>query len=127
MNKDTLYENLGELIYIVAKADGVIQKEEIDKLKEILKDHPYADSIQWSFNFVQAQDASIDDVYRRVIDSCYELGPLEEYSEFVDIMAEIANAHDGVSLEEGMMINSFATELMVRFKNDLAKLEEKKK
>ena len=71
MDKEALYENLGELIYIVAKADGVIQDEEVDKLKSILKDHPYADSIRWSFNFVKAQDASIDDVYRRVIDSCY--------------------------------------------------------
>jgi len=115
------------LIYIVAKADGIIQDEEVSKLKEILKDHPYADTIQWSFDFVKAQDASVDDVYRRVIDTCYQLGPLDEYSEFVDILAEIADAHDGVSLEEGMMINSFATELLVRFKNDLVKLEEKKK
>lgn len=118
-DKEELYESLGELIYVVAKADGVVQDEEISALKKAIEDHPWASTIKWSFDFSRAKDASIDDTYRRVIDKCYNLGPLPEYSDFVEILALVANAHDGVSEEEGMVINSFATELLVRFRNDL--------
>ena len=33
---EKLYETMGELLYVLAKADGVIQEEEVNKLNELL-------------------------------------------------------------------------------------------
>ena len=35
-DKEKLYETLGELLYAVALADGIIQKSEKNSLKELL-------------------------------------------------------------------------------------------
>jgi len=47
--KEKLYETLGELLYVIAKADGLIQEEERASLDELLKSHSWAKEIKWSF------------------------------------------------------------------------------
>ena len=39
-DKEKLYETLGELLYAIAKADGVIQAEEKEALEKMFKNHP---------------------------------------------------------------------------------------
>ena len=39
-NQEKLYEAFGELLYVVAMADGMIQEEEIETLENVLSEHP---------------------------------------------------------------------------------------
>ena len=64
-DQEKLYETLGELLFAVAKADGVIQKEEITILNELLKDHPWASEIKWSFDYEVSKDTDVEEVTRR--------------------------------------------------------------
>ena len=50
-DKEKLYETLGELLYAVAIADGVIQPSETDRLKEIVEHHSWGKVIKWSFDY----------------------------------------------------------------------------
>ena len=79
--KERLYEALGELIYAVAKADGLIQKEEFSMLDSLLKDHPWASTIKWSFNYEVSRNKSLDDIYEKAINHCQHYGPAPEYIE----------------------------------------------
>ena len=48
---DKLLEAFGELLYVVAMADGMIQEEEVAALEKVLADHPWASDIKWSFDY----------------------------------------------------------------------------
>jgi uncharacterized tellurite resistance protein B-like protein len=39
MEKEKLYEALGELLYAMAKADGTVQESEIRAIDNIVKNH----------------------------------------------------------------------------------------
>ena len=56
-----------KLIYALAKADGVIQTNEISALEEILGDHPWASEIKWSFNYEVSKNSSVEEIYKKVI------------------------------------------------------------
>ena len=58
-NQEKLYEAFGELLYVVAMADGLIQEEELSALDEVLKGHPWAADIQWSFNYLRCHSLCI--------------------------------------------------------------------
>lgn len=47
--KERLYDAFGELLYVIAIADGVIQPEELVELEQIIENHPEGESINWSF------------------------------------------------------------------------------
>ena len=117
--KEKLYETLGELLYVVAKSDGVIQDAEREALQSLLKDHAWAEQIEWSFNDEEAQDADIDDLYKKVISICHRLGPSPEYAEFIEAMKTIATAADGIDAAERKVMNSFSKDLIARFQNDI--------
>ena len=53
--EEKLYEVLGELLYAVAMADGVIQAEERTAFKALFKNHPYGDKISWSFEYEESK------------------------------------------------------------------------
>lgn len=118
--KERLYEALGELIYAVAKADGLIQKEETSKLEEILKDHPWASAIKWSFEYEVSKNHSLQDVYQKAINHCQNYGPAPEYIEFIDVITKVAEASSGIDRKEQRMISSFSTDLIERFKKDIS-------
>ena len=40
ISRDRLYQTFGELLYVIAMSDGVIQEKESEVLEEILKAHP---------------------------------------------------------------------------------------
>lgn len=119
---EKLYETLGELLYVVAKADGVIQESERDTLKKILKKHSWADEIKWSFDYEEANKHSVDDVYAKVISVCTRIGPSPIYNEFIESMNLIANADNQLDDQESKTINSFSSDLIERFKKDISSL-----
>jgi hypothetical protein len=120
--KEKLYDAFGELIYIVAMADGLIQKEEVEALERILINHPWAKEIIWSFDFEVRRNEDIDFVYTKVLDYCYQNGPDPEYKFLLEILEEVARASDGIHITERAVIKKFTYDLTERFKRDLEKM-----
>lgn len=121
-DKEKLYEVLGELLYAVAKADGVVQAEEKDALKLFFKNHPWASGIEWSFEYEESKNSNIETIYKKTINYCHAYGPAPEYEEFIKAMKAIADASGGIDAEESKLIESFSADLLQRFKNDMDKL-----
>ncbi|WP_306639736.1 hypothetical protein [Sanyastnella coralliicola] len=117
--QEKLYETLGELLYAVAMADGVIQSEESDAMKSLLKNHPWATTISWSFDYEVAKENKVEDVYKKAVSYCHSYGPTPEYEEFISAMEMIANAHEGTSNEEAEIVTGFSRDLIARFRRDL--------
>ncbi len=118
-DEQKLYETMGELLYVIAKADGVIQEEENAALKELLKGHKWAEQIEWSFNYEVSKEPSVNELYDKVIAVCHRIGPSPIYNEFVSSMEAIANANEDMDDEEAHKIASFSADLIERFKKDL--------
>ena len=121
--KDQLYDAFGELAYVLAKADGEIQPEELQEVKQILETHPRGADIQWSFDYEARNERPIDDVYQKVIDACQAIGPDPEYPFLIDLLEKVAAVHAGKSPEEEKVITGFVAELIERFRNDLGAIE----
>jgi len=117
--KERLYEALGELIYVVAMADGIVQKEEMEVLISILKGHSWAENIQWSFDYEHDKSRDIEALYQKVIDTCHKYGPSPIYVDFIETMHQIAEASNGIEKNEAKIIDSFSSDLLSRFKRDL--------
>ena len=117
--EERLYENMGELLYVIAKADGVIQDEELDVIKEILKDHKWAEEIKWSFIYEASRENNIEEVYNKVITSCHMNGPSPIYAEFIEAMNKVAEARNGIDKDEQEKIDSFSKDLIERFHRDI--------
>lgn len=120
--QERLYDVLGELLYAIAKADGVIQKEETDALNRLLSNHAYGNEIKWSFDYESTKDSSVEEIYNRVINFCHGHGPAAEYDEFIKAMKVIAEAANGVEDTESNIINSFSKDLLERFERDTQRL-----
>lgn len=121
-NQEKLYEAFGELLYVIAMADGFIQESEITALENVLAKHPWAADIKWSFNYERKKASSIEDVYAKVLDYCTYAGPQAEYQNMMDVMEAMAKASDGVDSEEQEVINTFIETLTKRFREDIEKL-----
>lgn len=121
-DKEKLYETLGELLFCVAKADGVIQEEEKESLQKLLKNHSWASEIKWSFYYEEANNSSLEETYNKVINFCHAYGPAPEYEEFIEAMKIVAEASDGIDKDESELINSFSKDLIERFQRDLDRL-----
>lgn len=119
--KETLYEAFGELIYAIAKADGIIDKNEIDKITEILENHPWASNIKWSFNYEWLKDEPAEEIYKKAMIRCIDHGPAEEFKEMLDVMKLVAEASQGILRSEQKVINSFSKDLIEQFKKDIDK------
>ncbi len=119
---DKLYEVMGELLYAVAMADGVIQPEEKEALKKLLNNHVSGTDILWSFEYEESRKSSIEETYNKVINFCHSYGPAPQYDEFIKAMNVIAEASNGIEDKESAIINSFSKDLMERFQSDIDKL-----
>jgi len=120
-DKEKLYETLGELLYAVALADGVIQPSETDRLKEIMDHHPWGKEIQWSFDYEIKKENKFQDVYDKAISYCHTYGPAPEYDEFIELLSLVADASEGIDKHEELVISNFSKHLIARFKADIAK------
>lgn len=118
--KERLYQSFGELIYVVAMADGIIQPAEIESLQTLMVDHEWSKEIEWSFNYERSKTPNVDDLYQKVINTCHQYGPSPIYAEFISAMKKIAEADQGTNKKEKKIIESFSSELIARFQRDLA-------
>ncbi len=119
MNKEQLYEAFGELIYAVAKADGLVQDEEVQALQDILQQHAWAQEVEWSFNYEVKNQKDINDAYDRALDTFREYGPTPEYEYLIEILEKVAQASDGIDSKEEKIIQGFQEDLKTRFINAL--------
>lgn len=119
INDHRLYQTFGELLYLVAIADGIISKEEIDMLNIILKDHPQLETIKWSFNYELAHNNSVDDLYKKIIETYSDNGPDEVYDFFITSLKQLAKADGKMDRNEKELINKFSNDLIARFSKDL--------
>lgn len=127
VSRERLYRTFGELLYVIAMSDGVIQKEEVETLEEILKGHPKGADIKWSFDYETDNQTDIEDLYRKVIEVFSDNGPDMEYDFMIYALTQIAKASEGVGSDEEKIISNFSKDLLERFKNDIEKIKEKYK
>lgn len=118
-NHEKLYETFGELLYVVAMADGLIQDEEVSALENILAEHPWATDIKWSFNYERKKNRGVEEVYARVLDYCTNAGPSPEYQNMIEVMEAMAKASNGVDADEKEVMDTFTNTLIQKFKNDI--------
>jgi len=122
--KTRLYDAFGELMYVLAMADGVIQPEEKEALTRILENHPYGKEVVWSFNYEAEKKHDLEAVYLRVLNICHENGPDPEYQMLLELMEEVAKASAGIVPSEQKVIDRFTLELTKRFKEDIKKINK---
>ena len=117
-----LYYALGELVYAVAKSDGVVQKSEQDELNRIVKEELAAlnlsiDTTKIMVEILQEEDTEFETVYQWALKafrkSQYYLTP-ELKDKFVKIIERVAAANPPITNEE--------QELILRFKRDMEEL-----
>ena len=118
VTKVELYDAFGELIYALAKADGIIQGEEITALENIVQGHPWASEITWSFNYEKKKDKSLSEAYEKALMICQEYGPSPDYPFLFEVLDKIAAAAEGVHDNEEKIIKDFKRELLEKFRND---------
>ena len=118
INKEKLYEAFGELIYVVAMADGEIQDTEIVALKKIVNEHLLGADIKWSFDYEARNKMNTADTYQKVLNTCQAYGPTEEYLLLIDLLEKVAAASAGIDEKEQQVINDFQADLIARFKGD---------
>ena len=114
-SKEKLYDALGELIYAVAMADGLIQPEETEKLHDLLLAHPWAANIQWSFDYERQKEVSVEEAYQKALETCKAYGPSDEYAFLFEVILAIAKASHGVETNEKEIIERFKRELKEHF------------
>ena len=71
ISEHRLYSTFGELLYLVAMSDGVVTENEVNKLDEILKEHPASENIKWSFNYELNSNNSIEYLYKKIIETFF--------------------------------------------------------
>ena len=114
-NPEKIYEAFGELIYVVAMADGEIQEEELAVIKSELADYKYGEQILWSFNYEKEKKNPIEDTYKKVITCCEAHGPEREYQYLINLLEKISKASAGMDDNEAKAISSFRADLIERF------------
>lgn len=117
--KDQLYDAFGELAYVLAMADGNVQPEELQQVKQILESHPRGADIQWSFDYEARKQRPVEEVYQKVIDACQAVGPDPEYPFLIEMLEKVAVIHAGKTAEESRVITDFTNDLIERFRKDV--------
>ena len=114
-SKERLYDALGELIYAVAMADGLVQAEEIERLQQVLLAHPWSREIKWSFDFENSREQSVEEAFSKAIETCKEYGPSTEYAFLFEVLQAIAAASHGTDTNEAIIIQRFKNEIKEHF------------
>ncbi len=112
VNKEKLLEAFGELIYAVAKIDGKVQPEEVEKLKALFQYKKGGEEIVWSFNYENKKSSSVKDAYEKALSVMIEYGPYIGYPELIRILNEVAQASNGIDESERFLISRFEEDLM---------------
>lgn len=119
---DKLYETFGELIYLVAMADGEIQPEELLTIEQMLAGHPWGEDIKWSFEYEVRKNNDLEDLYKKVIYYCEEHGPDKEYAFMMKVLEEVAKSSAGIDEHEEKIMNDFVRDLTNKFREDIDRI-----
>jgi uncharacterized tellurite resistance protein B-like protein len=111
IKKEKLYEAFGEIIYAVAKADGIVQDEEVEKLHELVEGYEWAEDAVWSFNYENTKNHDFKDAYEKALAVFEEYGPHEDYATLLKVLEEVAKASDGIDDHERRVIENFKKDL----------------
>ncbi len=122
---EKLYEAFGELLYVVAMADGQIQNEELEAIKKKLANHPWGAEIEWSFNYEVKKQNNVNDLYKKVISYCETHGPEQEYLFLTKLLEEVAEASSGIDADEQKVMDTFVYELTEKFKRDIDRINQR--
>ncbi|MGB3464959.1 MAG: TerB family tellurite resistance protein [Cyclobacteriaceae bacterium] len=110
-----LYDAFGELIYVLAMADGEIQPEEKATLEHILQSHPWSREILWSFNYESAKNNDVEDTYKKVLQACYDVGPDPAYQFMIEVLEAVGKSSIELDEKEKAVIERFKTDLTTEF------------
>ena len=102
-----LQKAFGQVIYAIAKIDGEVQQIEIDVFKKEIEKHQWAREISLSFEEERQSNLDPNIVFLKAMKIFRANGPSEHYPFFIDLLEQIAEAHDGVIEEEQLMIERF--------------------
>ncbi len=116
-DKERLYEAFGEIIYAVAMADGLVMESELQALYRLLKGHPWASQIQWSFDYEEKKHNSLKDTFSKALQTFKEYGPCKDYEYLYELLEEIAKADNHYERKEGQLITNFKKTLQAHFAN----------
>lgn len=111
-NKE-LQEAFGKVIYAVAKIDGEVQQVEVDVFREVIANHEWAKNVTLSFDNEYKLDRNANIVFLKAMKAFRFNGQSEHYPFFIDLLEQIALAHDGVVPEERRMIERFKQGLLI--------------
>lgn len=112
VNKEKLFEAFGELLYAVAKIDGNVQQEEIEKMKSLFQYKKGGEQVIWSFGYENKNNNKVKDAYEKALDVMIEFGAYEGYPEFIRILNEVADASNGIAESEKFLISRFEEDLL---------------
>jgi uncharacterized tellurite resistance protein B-like protein len=112
---ERLYYALGELAYAIAKADGIIQKEEKEKLHGILETEFRTHKVGFDiseiiFQILQKDGTDSKTAYDNAL---YELKLNSQYvsehlkTHFIAVMKKVGEAFPPVTQSEGSIIDDF--------------------
>ena len=121
---DKLYEAFGELLYVVAMADGKIQEEELKAMEAKLSGHPWGEDIKWSFDYEVKKNNNVEDLYKKVITYCEMHGPEKEYQFLMEMVEDVAKASAGIDEQEEKIMSAFVQDLTERFKKDIDRINQ---
>ncbi len=115
-NPEKIYEAFGELLYVVAMADGEIQDSELKVIKEELADYKFGEQVLWSFNYEKEKKNPLEDTYKKVITCCEAHGPEKEYQYLIELLEKMSKASAGMDDNEAKAISSFRADLIKKFR-----------
>lgn len=107
-----LQHAFGKVVYAIAKIDGEVQQVEIDVFKKLIANHEWAKGVSLSFEQEREQDSDANIVFLKAMRVFRFNGPSEHYPFFIDLLEQIAEAHDGVVSEERQVIDRFKEALL---------------
>jgi hypothetical protein len=117
MSKENIYHALGSLAYAIAKADGEIQKEELNIIRknaqEILFSEDISnDFVDEMFDNLEKKDISVEDAYNYAIDlleaNKYEYDFYDSLKKKCILFLEsVAGSFERDSLKERNLIDDF--------------------
>jgi hypothetical protein len=111
MTKERLYEAFGELLYALAQVDGVVQPEELSKIKALLSPYRWGETVLWSFNYEHGKSGNMKDIYQKAFNCFAEYGAFAEFYELMEVLEKVAAASNGISIEERQLIDGFKHDL----------------
>ncbi|MBX2842355.1 MAG: hypothetical protein KTR26_11320 [Flammeovirgaceae bacterium] len=126
VNKEKIYESFGELIFAVLRIDGIVRKEQKEKIELILNKFEFGDQVLWSFTYENNHKKKWEEIENNSLEHFLEFGPSKDYQIFFDIFEEMENEkYKLIGIKGVKMINRFKNKLRLKFsENQNINIEE---